>query len=165
MGSLGVQEMIFIFMAALVIFGPKKLPELGKKFGKGMAEFRRASGELKATFQREMDNIERETRMQDVRQAASNLKKDFDPTSYYDGEDDYYDEYDYESSKSKSSKTAAVESSTESSSSTGDSTGGASSSAETLSSDSSSKDVQTASVSSEPAPANAAEPAAEKSTA
>ena len=60
MGPLGVQEMIFIFVAALVIFGPKKLPELGKQLGKGMAEFRRASSELKGTFQREMDNIERE---------------------------------------------------------------------------------------------------------
>ena len=160
MGPLGVPEMIFIFVAALVIFGPKKLPELGKKFGKGMAEFRRASGELKATFQREMDNIERDTRMQEVRQAASNLKKDFDPTSYYDGEDDYYDEYDYESSKS--SAKAVGESSSESSSSTGDSTDGASSSAETPSSDSSSKDVQTASASSDVAePA----PAAEKSSA
>ena len=59
MGPLGVQEMIFIFVAALVIFGPKKLPELGKQLGKGMAEFRRASSELKGTFQREMDNIER----------------------------------------------------------------------------------------------------------
>ena len=167
MGPLGVPEMIFIFVAALVIFGPKKLPELGKKFGKGMAEFRRASGDLKATFQREMDNIERETRMQDVRQAASNLKKEFDPTSYYDGEDDYYDEYDYESSKSKSTKAGAGDSSSssESSSSTGDSTGGADSSAETPSSDSSSKDVQTASASAEPATDNATEPAAEKSTA
>ncbi len=165
MGSLGVPEMIFIFLAALVIFGPKKLPEIGKKVGKGMAEFRRASSELKATFQREMDNIERETRMQDVRQAASNLKKDFDPRSYYDGEDDYYDEYNYDSSKSSSTKAVTDgSSSTESSSSTGDSTGGAAG-AETPSSDSSSKDVKTASASSEPATDKAAEPAAEKSTA
>ena len=50
MGPLGVQEMIFIFVAALVIFGPKKLPELGKQLGKGMAEFRRATDELKDEF-------------------------------------------------------------------------------------------------------------------
>ena len=59
-GSLGIQETIFIFVLALLIFGPKKLPELGKTIGKAMTEFRRASSELKATFDREMIAIERE---------------------------------------------------------------------------------------------------------
>src|SRR5215472_13972588 len=61
MGPLGMQEMIFIFILALLIFGPKKLPELGKTLGKAMTEFRRASSELKSTFDREMSNLERET--------------------------------------------------------------------------------------------------------
>src|SRR5947199_1746766 len=61
MGSLGMQEMIFIFVLALLIFGPKKLPELGRTFGKALTEFRRASQELKTTFDREMSNLERET--------------------------------------------------------------------------------------------------------
>jgi TatA/E family protein of Tat protein translocase len=56
-----MQEMIFIFILALLIFGPKKLPELGKTLGKAMTEFRRASTELKSTFDREMSNLERET--------------------------------------------------------------------------------------------------------
>ena len=60
-GSIGMQEMIFIFVIALLIFGPKKLPELGKTLGKAMTEFRRASSELKTTFDREMSNLERET--------------------------------------------------------------------------------------------------------
>ena len=60
MGPLGVQETVFIFVLALLIFGPKKLPELGKTIGKAMSEFRRASSELKATFDREMNAIERE---------------------------------------------------------------------------------------------------------
>lgn len=60
MGPLGVQETVFIFVLALLIFGPKKLPELGKTIGKAMTEFRRASSELKATFDREMSAIERE---------------------------------------------------------------------------------------------------------
>ena len=60
-GSIGMQEMIFIFVIALLIFGPKKLPELGKTLGKAMTEFRRASTELKSTFDREMSNLERET--------------------------------------------------------------------------------------------------------
>jgi TatA/E family protein of Tat protein translocase len=61
MGTLGVQEMIVIFLLALVLFGPKKLPELGRTIGKALTEFRRASSDLKATFEREMQNLERET--------------------------------------------------------------------------------------------------------
>ncbi|MEZ5364175.1 MAG: TatA/E family twin arginine-targeting protein translocase [Bryobacterales bacterium] len=75
MGPIGFQEMIFIFVFALLIFGPKKLPELGRTFGKGMAEFRRASNELKSTFQREMDNIERETKMDEARKAANDARR------------------------------------------------------------------------------------------
>jgi sec-independent protein translocase protein TatA len=53
MGPLGWQETIFIFVLALLIFGPKKLPELGKTIGKAMTEFRRASSELRSTWDRE----------------------------------------------------------------------------------------------------------------
>ncbi len=60
MGPLGVPEMIFIFVLALLLFGPKKLPELGKTLGKAMAEFQRAKNDLKSTFDREMRNLERE---------------------------------------------------------------------------------------------------------
>jgi TatA/E family protein of Tat protein translocase len=58
-GTLGVQEMVIIFLVALVLFGPKKLPELGKTIGKALTEFRRASNDLKATFDREMHTLER----------------------------------------------------------------------------------------------------------
>ena len=61
MGPLGWQETIFIFVLALLIFGPKKLPELGKTIGKAMTEFRRASSELRGTWDREMASMERET--------------------------------------------------------------------------------------------------------
>jgi sec-independent protein translocase protein TatB len=61
MGTLGVQEMIVIFFLALILFGPKKLPELGRTIGKAITEFRRASNDLKATFEREMHTLERES--------------------------------------------------------------------------------------------------------
>jgi TatA/E family protein of Tat protein translocase len=61
MGPVGLQEMVFIFLLALVLFGPKKLPELGRTLGKAISEFRRAQSELKATFDRELRNLERET--------------------------------------------------------------------------------------------------------
>src|SRR5258706_11551164 len=75
MGTVGVQEMIVIFLVALVLFGPKKLPELGKTIGKALTEFRRHSSDLKATFEREMHNLERETESlnQAARQTATEI--------------------------------------------------------------------------------------------
>src|SRR5580698_1814421 len=61
MGPLGMPEMMFIMILALVLFGPKKLPEIGRKVGKAIREFQRASSELKTTFEREMQNLEQET--------------------------------------------------------------------------------------------------------
>ncbi len=61
MGPVGWQEMVIIFIVALVLFGPKKLPELGRTLGKALTEFRRASNELKSTFEREMQSLEKET--------------------------------------------------------------------------------------------------------
>jgi sec-independent protein translocase protein TatA len=54
MGNLGMQEIIIIFVLALIIFGPRKLPELGKTIGKGLAEFKKASNELKQTWEDEV---------------------------------------------------------------------------------------------------------------
>jgi sec-independent protein translocase protein TatA len=60
MGPVGVQEMVVIFLVALLLFGPKKLPELGKTLAKAVSEFRRAQSDLKATFEREMRSLEQE---------------------------------------------------------------------------------------------------------
>jgi sec-independent protein translocase protein TatA len=59
-GPIGGQEMIVIFLLALVLFGPRKLPELGRTIGKALTEFRRASSDLKSSFEREMQNLDRE---------------------------------------------------------------------------------------------------------
>src|SRR5213593_4784417 len=58
-GSVGVPELIIIFTIALIIFGPRKLPELGKSLGKSLAEFKRASNELKSTLDEEIRMEER----------------------------------------------------------------------------------------------------------
>jgi sec-independent protein translocase protein TatB len=60
--NLGMPEMIFIFLLALVIFGPKKLPELGRQLGKALGEFKKASNEFKNQLETEMMNIELEER-------------------------------------------------------------------------------------------------------
>lgn len=60
MGSIGIPELIFIFIVALLVFGPRKLPEIGKSLGKALAEFQRARNELVATIEQEVRNIESE---------------------------------------------------------------------------------------------------------
>jgi len=60
MGPVGVQEMVVIFLVALVLFGPRKLPELGRTIGKAITEFRRAQSELKTTFESHMRELEKE---------------------------------------------------------------------------------------------------------
>ena len=62
--NLGMPEMIFIFLLALVIFGPKKLPELGRQLGKALAEFKKASNDFKNQLEVEMMNIELQERAQ-----------------------------------------------------------------------------------------------------
>lgn len=57
-------EMIFLFFLALVLFGPKKLPEIGRQIGRIMNEFRRASNEFRSQIESEMNTLERETKPQ-----------------------------------------------------------------------------------------------------
>ena len=54
LGSIGMPELIIIFVIALIIFGPRKLPELGRSLGKSLAEFKKASNELKNTLEEEI---------------------------------------------------------------------------------------------------------------
>lgn len=117
MGPLGWQETVFIFVLALLIFGPKKLPELGRTLGKAMTEFRRASNELKATFDREMKTLERENEdLKDVTSQYSPDSYNYDYSSYDDGSN--YD-YSSESSGSESeSSSTATDTPTESASAT-----------------------------------------------
>jgi len=55
MGPLGFQELLLIFIIALLVFGPKKLPELGRSLGKTLAEFKRATNDIKNSIERELE--------------------------------------------------------------------------------------------------------------
>jgi TatA/E family protein of Tat protein translocase len=90
MWNLGWPEMMVIFVLALLLFGPKKLPEVGKQVAKALGEFRRASNELKDTWHREMAAMERET--QEIKKEAESVAL---ATSDYSSDYNYDSSYDY----------------------------------------------------------------------
>jgi sec-independent protein translocase protein TatA len=63
-GSIGMPELIIILVIALIIFGPRKLPELGRSLGKSIGEFKRASNELRSTLEEEIRVEEQRERTQ-----------------------------------------------------------------------------------------------------
>jgi TatA/E family protein of Tat protein translocase len=67
-GSLGLPELVLIFVVALLLFGPRKLPEIGRTVGKALGEFRRASNDLRRT-------VEEEIAVEDLRQAGTELRE------------------------------------------------------------------------------------------
>ena len=71
-GSIGMPELVLIFVVALLVFGPKKLPEIGKSLGKGLAEFKRASDELKKTIETEIE--QGKTEISAVKDHVSSVK-------------------------------------------------------------------------------------------
>jgi sec-independent protein translocase protein TatB len=66
MTCMSFSETIFLFFLALIIFGPKKLPEIARQVAKYMNEFKRASNEFKAQIESEIANIERETTLPQI---------------------------------------------------------------------------------------------------
>jgi len=69
-GSIGMPEMIIILVIALIIFGPRKLPELGRSLGKSIAEFKKASNELKSTLEEEIRLEEQRSNLEATKAAA-----------------------------------------------------------------------------------------------
>ena len=96
MGPIGGQEMFIIFIVALVLFGPKKLPELGRTVGKALTQFRRASSDLKASFEREMQNLERETEAEKLREIGNSTIQQIQAKAAETFEYPYYDSGSYE---------------------------------------------------------------------
>jgi sec-independent protein translocase protein TatB len=68
---LSVPHMIVVFLVVLVVFGPQKLPELARSLGKLMAEFRKASTDFKSAFEDEMRDLERQSRLSELRKQAA----------------------------------------------------------------------------------------------
>jgi sec-independent protein translocase protein TatB len=64
-----IAHIVVIFVVALVVFGPEKLPELARNLGKVMGEFRRATGDLRSTFEGHMRDLEREADLRKIRES------------------------------------------------------------------------------------------------
>ena len=64
--NLGFPEMIFLFLFALILFGPKKLPEIGRQIGRALNEFKRASNEFKAQIESEIAQLDVENHRQTI---------------------------------------------------------------------------------------------------
>lgn len=111
MGPIGMPEMVLIFIVALMLFGPKELPKIGKTVAKAISDFKRASNELKDTWQRELNDLERET--QDIRSEITKETDQISQTtssygeSYYNQDSSYdYGAYGYPATSADSAVTS-----------------------------------------------------------
>jgi TatA/E family protein of Tat protein translocase len=73
-GSLGLPEILFILLLALLLFGPRRLPEIGRTIGKGLSEFRRATNDLKRSIETEIELEEAPRRPAPVPPTAASLR-------------------------------------------------------------------------------------------
>lgn len=73
LGPIGMQELVIIFVIALIVFGPRKLPQLGKSLGRSIAEFKRASNELRNTLE---DEIRVEETKKEIMEPIETLSKE-----------------------------------------------------------------------------------------
>jgi sec-independent protein translocase protein TatA len=82
MFGLGIPELIVIFVIALVVFGPKKLPDLGKSIGRAMAEFKKAQQEFQESVQSEMKEVQKTANLDELKKlgnlADQSLSKEID---------------------------------------------------------------------------------------
>ncbi len=71
MFGLGMPELVVIFVIALLVFGPRKLPDLGKSIGRAMAEFKKAQHDFQESVQAEIKEVEKTTNLQELKELGS----------------------------------------------------------------------------------------------
>ena len=86
-GSLGMPEIMLIFVVALILFGPRQMPKIGKSLGKALAEFRRASNEFKKTIEDEVAASELEEVSRNIKEIRKTVRNPVGKILDSDGED------------------------------------------------------------------------------
>ncbi len=76
MFGLGLPEILVIFVIALIVFGPKKLPDLGRSIGRAMAEFKKASEEFQETVKAEMKEVEKTAQLDEVKKIGQEIEQE-----------------------------------------------------------------------------------------
>ena len=94
MGGLGMGEMFVIMVIALIIFGPRKLPEMGKTLGKAMGQFRRASEDFKRTWEQEVDIEKAKSYVSEISDTSTSSVST-NETYEYQQDHSYEDTYGY----------------------------------------------------------------------
>jgi len=89
MFGIGIPELLVIGAVALIFIGPQKLPSVLRALGRGMVEFKRASNEIRTTVQNEMDKVEEELHLNDIKEIKKEVENDlgsvassFNPLSF-----------------------------------------------------------------------------------
>jgi sec-independent protein translocase protein TatA len=89
-GSIGPMELILIFVVALLVFGPKKLPEIGRSVGKAIREFKKTSEEIKSRIEEEIEASEvkdvAKTLETEAKEIKDNLNKELDKHDAEEGQ-------------------------------------------------------------------------------
>jgi sec-independent protein translocase protein TatA len=73
-GSIGPMELVLIFVIALLVFGPKKLPEIGRSVGKALREFKKTSDEIKGRIEEEIEASEIKDIRKDIQSSVDDIK-------------------------------------------------------------------------------------------
>jgi Tat protein translocase TatB subunit len=76
--SIGTSELILIGIVALMIFGPRKLPQMARTIGKTMADFRKTTNEFKTTWEKEVESVETELQIKDIKSELNPAENSFE---------------------------------------------------------------------------------------
>ena len=111
--GLGMGEVILILVVALVVFGPRKLPELGKSLGQAMSQFRRASEDFKRTWEQEVE-VEKVRKSDTTSNSESNYgyNESYDPYNSYSDESTSHETYN-KNGESNSASASSTQNNTE----------------------------------------------------